>query len=186
MSIKWENEDAERIYTVGTPRYVGLTYGTAEAFANDIPDIELHTRYMTDETYTSINGESMKVSVASVDPSFFEMFPYYDVLYGSLADFEATTNAFVSREFAERLSSDVNGIIGQTLVIYEQQLNIVGVIEDFRNTLFKPADIILNAKSPANIHTYNNPFDQFGNVLSFFKVSEDTKRVDLYNKIETA
>ena len=186
VSIRWENEDAERIYTVGTPRYVGLTYGTAEAFANDIPDIELHTRYMTDETYTSINGESMKVSVASVDPSFFEMFPYYDVLYGSLADFEATTNAFVSREFAERLSSDVNGIIGQTLVIYEQQLNIVGVIEDFRNTLFKPADIILNAKSPANIHTYNNPFDQFGNVLSFFKVSEDTKRDDLYNKIETA
>ncbi len=186
VSIKWENEDAERIYTVGTPRYVGLTYGTAEAFANDIPDIELHTRYMNDETYTSINGESMKVSVASVDPSFFEMFPYYDVLYGSLADFEATTNAFVSREFAERLSSDVNGIIGQTLVIYEQQLNIVGVIEDFRNTLFKPADIILNAKSPANIHTYNNPFDQFGNVLSFFKVSEDTKRDDLYNKIETA
>ena len=186
VSIRWENEDAERIYTVGTPRYVGLTYGTAEAFANDIPDIELHTRYMTDETYTSINGESMKVSVASVDPSFFEMFPYYDVLYGSLADFEATTNAFVSREFAERLSADVNGIIGQTLVIYEQQLNIVGVIEDFRNTLFKPADIILNAKSPANIHTYNNPFDQFGNVLSFFKVSEDTKRDDLYNKIETA
>ena len=39
VSIKWENEDAERIYTVGTPRYVGLTYGTAEAFANDIPDI---------------------------------------------------------------------------------------------------------------------------------------------------
>lgn len=186
VSIKWENEDAERIYTVGTPGYVGLTYGTAEAFANDIPDIELHTRYMTDETYTSINGESMKVSVASVDPSFFKMFPYYDVLYGSLAGFEATTNAFVSREFAERLSSDVNGIIGQTLVLYEQQLNIVGVIEDFRNTLFKPADIILNAKSPANIHTYNNPFDQFGNVLSFFKVSEDTKRDDLYNKIETA
>lgn len=186
VSIRWENEEAERIYTVGTPRYVGLTYGTAEAFANDIPDIELHTRYMTDETYTSINGESMKVSVASVDPSFFEMFPYYDVLYGSLADFEATTNAFVSREFAERLSSDVNGIIGQTLVIYEQQLNIVGIIEDFRNTLFKSADIILNAKSPANIHTYNNPFDQFGNVLSFFKVSEDTKRDDLYNKIETA
>lgn len=186
VSIKWENEDAECIYTVGTPGYVGLTYGTAEAFADDIPDIELHTRYMTDETYTSIKGESMKVSVVSVDPSFFEMFPYYDILHGSLTDFEATTNAFVSREFAERMAADVNDIIGQTIVIYGQQLNIAGIVEDFRNTLFKPADVILNAKSPANIHTYNNPFDQFGNVLSFFKVSEDTKRDDFYNKIETA
>lgn len=186
VSVKWENEDADRIYTVGLPEYVGLTYGTAEAFASDIPDIELYARYMVDESYASVNGEGIKVNIASVDPSFFEMFPYYEVLQGSLADMEAGTNAFVSREFAERMSSDGKDIVGQTIFIYEQQLTVAGVIEDFRNTLFKPTDIILNAKSPANIYTYNDPFDQYGSVLSFFKVSEDTGREEFYDKVDAA
>ena len=186
MSISWENKDAERIYTVGMPDYLGLTYGTAEAFANDIPEVELYARYMTEDTYASIEGESMKVAVASVDPSFFGMFPYYEVLHGSLADLEALTNAFVSREFADRISSDGENIIGQTVFIHDQQLTVTGIIEDFKNTLFKSADILINAKSPANICVYNNPFDQFGSVLSFFKVSEGADREDLYDKIEAA
>ena len=186
VSIKWENEDADRIYTVGLPDYVGLTYGTAEAFASDIPDIELYTRYMVDMNYASINGEGIKVNIASVDPSFFEMFPYYEVLHGSLADLEAGTNAFVSREFADRMSSEGNDIVGQVIFLYGQQLTVVGIIEDFRNTLFKPVDILIDAKSPANIYTCNNPFDQYGSVLSFFKVRKDTDRDDLYDKIDAA
>ena len=186
VSIKWENKDSDRIYTVGLPDYVGLTYGTAEAFASDIPDIELYTRYMVDMNYASINEEGVKVNIASVDPSFFEMFPYYEVLYGSLADLEAGTNAFVSREFADRMSSEGNDIIGQVIFIHGQQLTVVGIIENFRNTLFKPVDILINAKSPANIYTYNNPFDQYGSVLSFFKVRKDTDRDDLYEKIDAA
>ncbi|MBQ7811994.1 MAG: FtsX-like permease family protein [Bacteroidales bacterium] len=186
ISIRWENDDADRIYTVGLPEYVGLTYGTAEAFASDIPDIELHTRYMVDMNYAYINGEGVKVEIASVDPAFFDMFPYYEVLHGSLSDLESGSNAFVSREFAEKISSDGNDIIGQIISIYGQQLTIVGIIEDFRNTLFKPVDILINATSPANIYTYNNPFDQYGSVLSFFKVKKDTDRDDFYDKIEQA
>lgn len=186
ISIKWENDDADRIYTVGLPDYVGLTYGTAEAFASDIPDIELHTRYMVDMNYAYINGEGIKVNIASVDPSFFEMFPYYEVLHGSLSDLESGSNAFVSREFADRMSSDGDDIIGQTVSIHGQPLTIVGIIEDFKNTLFRPVDILINAESPANIYTYNNPFDQYGSVLSFFKMRKDTDRDDLYDKIDAA
>ena len=186
IRINRENDIAKQIYTVGMPGCIGLTYGTAEAFSSDIPDIESYARYMTDETYASINDKKIKVNIASVDPSFFEMFPYYEILNGSVSDLNARTNAFVSSKFAKKLASNEKDIIGQSIVIYKQQLTIAGIVEDFENTLFKASDIIINAASPANYFTYNNPFDHFGNVLSFFKVKKGTVRENLHEKIDAA
>lgn len=186
VSIRWENRDADRIYTVGLPGYIGMTYGTAEAFASDIPDIELHTRYCNYDDYASISGETMKVMITSVDPSFFDIFPYYDVIQGSVTDLDAVTNVFVSKEFADRLYSDGKSIIGQTITIQGQHLTVTGIIEDFKNTLFKPFDILINSRCPADVDIYGDPFDHFGNYLSFFKVKEGTDRNEFYRKIETA
>lgn len=186
IRVNSENDIAKQIYTVGMPECIGLTYGTAEAFSSDIPDIESYARYMTDETYVSINDKKIKANIASVDPSFFEMFPYYEITNGSVSDLNARTNAFVSRKFAKKFASDEKDIIGQSIVIYKQQLTIAGIVEDFENTLFKASDIIINAASPANYFTYNNPFDHFGNVLSFFKVKKGTVRENLYEKIDAA
>ncbi len=173
--VIYENPDADRIFVLGTADdRPGLSQNEKIIFQSDpLPEIEAMARYSLETEYpVSIDDELRLIKAAFADKEFFDIFPYYEFVSGSADLFDDVANVLVSESFANSLGSGED-VVGMTLVDvqYEKQYVVAGVIEDFRNTFFRSADIIINARSiwPDNSQV---EYSQFGGIYTFIRLAD--------------
>lgn len=93
---------------------------------------------------------------------------------------ESLSNVIVSETFAR--THDLK--VGQAIRIGRRELVIIGVLQDFRNTIFVPTDLILNDKSDLNDFALSDPYDHYGSTITFAKYPKGTDPQVIYDKAE--
>lgn len=181
-----ENPFRKEIYLPSLTEYPGLTYGVKDALAGRFPEVEEAVRFSngySDNGLTTWIGENAYlVKLVATDKEFFSVFPNYKLLSGSPEALDAATNVFVSETFAKKFPD--GDPVGKVLKLRGRDHTIAGVFKDFKGTFFPYTDVIVGWQSHANIARFGDPFDQFGNTLTFLKVKKGTDRKALYDKIE--
>lgn len=166
-----ENPDHARIYGLGTPDFLAMSWWDKESLEASVPEIEAITRISHEENgVATFDGRSYIVSTMEVDKGFFDIFPYYPLLEGSPDAFDAKDNVFVSRSFAARITEDGEDPVGKPITVKDKEYIIAGVTEDFRNTLIMETDILLNAEgSYYAALPIGNKFQTVGTHLTLFR-----------------
>ncbi len=61
---------------------------------------------------------------------------------------------------------------------------VVGIVEDFRNTVFAPTDVIVNEHDFLNKSAWDVPYDRYGTTLPFVKFTKGSDPKVIYDKVE--
>ena len=181
-SITRESPDRKNIYCFGMPGYLGLTYAFADEVTDRVPEVEIAARYCIEANPPSVlfNNEEIEAKMTAVSKSFFTMFPYLKFVEGGPDGIEAPGNVIVSESFARK--HDVK--VGQTLDFIINKYVVIGIIEDFRNTVFTPTDVVVNEHDILNKSAWNMPYDRFGSTITFAKFAEGADPQVIYDKVE--
>lgn len=180
-SITRESPDAKNIYTFGMPQYTGLTYAFTDELIARVPEVEKAVRYGEGgNTFVQFEEGPTEVKMKFVSPDFFEMFSYLRFVEGGPEGLESLSNVIVSETFAR--THDLT--VGQSIRIGRRELVIIGVLQDFRNTIFVPTDLILNDKSDLNDFALSDPYDHYGSTITFAKYPQGTDPQVIYDKAE--
>ena len=128
--------------------YPGLTFGFAERLAGAVPEVTETARYCPDiQTYVHVDDSDIEARVIAVDPSFFQLFPYYGFLEGTPESLATKEDVLLSESFARAYHFKV----GDVLHTRDWDFMVAGIVEDFHNTLFPHVDIIAHPDSWLNI-----------------------------------
>ena len=181
-SITRESPDRKNIYCFGMPGYLGLTYAFVDEVTDRVPEVELAVRYCNEANPPSmlVEGEEVEVSYAAVSKEFFTMFPYFKFVEGGPEGLEVPLNIIVNKSFARKYDLKV----GQTIDLILDKYVIIGIIEDFTNTVFPSADVIVNERDRFNKVAWDTPYDRYGSTISFVKFAEGTDPQVIYDKVE--
>ncbi len=181
-SITRESPDRKNIYCFGMPSYLGLTYAFADEVTDRVPEVEMAARYCIEANPPSVlfNNEEIEAKMTAVSKSFFTMFPYLKFVEGGPDGIEAPGNVIVSESFARK--HDVK--VGQTLDFIINIYVVIGIIEDFRNTVFTPTDVIVNEHDILNKSAWDVPYDRYGSTITFVKFAENADPKAIYDKVE--
>jgi len=149
--------DADRIYRInGDMKFGGAEENTSEvsapmaqALVNDIPEVELATRFRNIGS-VFIRPEDVMDNVrehhmAYADSTFFEMFGV-NLLYGDERTALTEPNTLVMTRTAAEKHFPIDQAIGQTLMINDQEVyTVTGIMEDLpKNSIFKDKPIFLS------------------------------------------
>ena len=180
--ITREHPDRKNIYCFGMPGYLGLSYAFVDEVKDRVPEVELATRYCIEANppIVTINNEEIEASLTAVSKEFFTMFPYFRFVDGGPEGIEASANVIVSESFARRFDLQV----GQTLDLVLNKYVIIGIIEDFQNTVLETTDLIVNEHDFLNKSAWDMPYDRFGSTIPFIKFKEGTDSQVIYDKVE--
>ena len=182
--ITRENPDADRIYCLGTPDMLALSFWDKESLESQVPEIEAISRFgASEESIATFNGSPWWVSSCDVDPGFFDLFPYYRILEGSLDGFAEGSGALVSRSFAARIRKGEESLIGMPLKLDDDDYVICGIVEDFRNTLFPYHDIVVSSANSLYNKAGITPFHSLGSHLTFFRRQSGTDETAFKEKV---
>ena len=180
-AVTQEHPDREHIYTFNLPDWPGLTFGFAEKLADAVPEVEQTARYCPDiVTYVHVDDSYVEARAIAVDPSFFQMFPYYGFLEGTPESLATKEDVFLSESFARTYHFKV----GDVLHTRDWDFRVAGIVEDFRQTLFPAVDIIAHPDSWLNAGAWEQPFDRYGSTITFARVTPETDRATLQTKTE--
>ena len=181
-SITRESPDRKNIYCFGMPGYLGSTYAFVDEVKDRVPEVELATRYCIEANppIVIINDEEIEASLTAVSKEFFTMFPYLKFVEGGPEGIEAPMNVIVSESFAQKYDLKV----GETLDLILNKYVIIGIIEDFQNTVLKTTDLIVNEHDFLNKSAWDTPYDRFGSTIPFIKFKEGTDPQVIYDKVE--
>ena len=180
-AVTQEHPDREHIYTFNLPDWPGLTFGFAEKLADAVPEVEQTARYCPDiVTYVHVDDSYVEARAIAVDPSFFQMFPYYGFLEGTPESLATKEDVFLSESFARTYHFKV----GDVLHTGDWDFRVAGIVEDFRQTLFPAVDIIAHPDSWLNAGAWEQPFDNYGSTITFARVTPETDRATLQTKTE--
>ena len=181
-SITQESPDRKNIYCFGMPDYLGLTYAFTDEVADRVPEVELAVRYCIEANPPSImfGNEEVEAEMTAVGKDFFTMFPYLKFIEGGPEGIEVTGNVIVSESFARK--HDIK--VGQTLDFIINKYMVVGIIEDFRNTVFAPTDVIVNEHDFLNKSAWDMPYDRYGTTIPFVKFTKGSDPKVIYDKVE--
>ena len=190
--VSRENPDWNRIYVPGTDRIIGLSYWDKEEIEMAIPEVESVTRMCTKITSVIEYGGDKIPGVSTigmgVDPEFFEMFPYYRWKEGVSEMFKAKDAVVLSesmaRQMADRFGIDIVGLIGNSLKVDDQEYQIVGVIQDFENSVLPQVDMLVNIMSNREAG-YGKSFNSIGTYMTLCRVREGIDRADFETKIHS-
>ena len=182
--ITRENPDADRIYCLGTQDMLALSYWDKESLESQIPEIEAITRLgAPEDDIATFNGNAHWAASSEIDPEFFDIFPYYRLLEGSLDGFAEGNGILVSKSFATRLEDGKGNLIGRPLKLGDTDYVICGIVQDFRNTLVPYCDVLVST-----VHSfYNQPgitaFNSRGSHLTFFRRKAGTDEALFKEKV---
>ena len=180
-AVTQEHPDREHIYTFNLPDWPGLTFGFAEKLADAVPEVEQTARYCPDiVTYVHVDDSYVEARAIAVDPSFFQMFPYYGFLEGTPESLATKEDVFLSESFARTYHFKV----GDVLHTRDWDFRVAGIVEDFSQTLFPAVDIIAHPDSWLNANAWEEPFDRYGSTITFARVTPETDRATLQTKTE--
>ena len=180
-AVTRENPDRKNIYTFNLPDYPGLTFGFAERLAGAVPEVTETARYCPDiQTYVHVDDSDIEARVIAVDPSFFQLFPYYGFLEGTPESLATKEDVLLSESFARAYHFKV----GDVLHTRDWDFMVAGIVEDFHNTLFPHVDIIAHPDSWLNAEAWEAPYDRYGSTITFARVVPGTDRAALEAKAE--
>lgn len=156
----WKNADRiyrialERIYPDHINKYAIIPDGFAEVFKDEIPEVEDATRLFTFGDFTStiqVDEDFYEEKlVAFADSNFFEIFPIR-FLAGDIQSAMYKTQSVVLSERSALRFFDTTDLIGKTIKINGQDLEIRGVMEDLpESTHFAFEILISTAGQPFN------------------------------------
>ena len=181
LAVIRENPDHERIYAVHSEGGMYLSYWDRELLET-LPEVEAVTRisWTDDHGVASYGDRPYIISCLSVDPEFFDIFPYYRIEEGTAEHLASGSSALVSRRFATQID-DGSGIIGKELTVGDKVYTIDGIIEDFDHTLLRPSDIIVDARDP-RMEQYEK-FSWIGPCITLFRTVKDCDETLLREKV---
>ena len=190
--VAHENPDWERIYAPGTNEMVGLGYWDKEEIEMTIPEVEIASR-LSLEMSASIEIDGIKMSgprgyCLDVDPEFFELFPYFRLLEGSVDAFRQK-NAIVlsettARQLADRIGSPdaLGGLVGRTILVEGEEYVIAGVVEDFKNSILPEVDGLTNVTGSWGA-SQQRGFNSIGSYVTLCRIRADVDRADFDAKV---
>ena len=140
-----------------------------------VPEVELAVRYCIEANPPSImfGNEEFETKMTAVSKEFFTMFPYLKFVEGGPEGIEVPGNVIVSESFARK--HDIK--VGQTLDFIINKYMVVGIIEDFRNTVFNEHDFL-------NKSAWDMPYDRYGTTIPFVKFTKGSDPKVIYDKVE--
>lgn len=183
FSITRETPSCKDIYFTGTQDVIGLSYGIAGPLSAEIPEIETLTRIMSFDLPVEAGDEKIQARVYATDKHFFQIFTNYRILAGSAEELDIADHILLSESFAKRIFPSEKQVVGKTLTLDGKALVVAGIVEDFRNTLFKETDIFLPAENPLNPYSRQDPFDHFA-PMTIFKAVPHADRCLLQEKVD--
>ena len=181
FSVTQENPQRKQIYTFNLPDCPGLTFAFTENLRNAIPEVQRTARYCPDiQTFVLVDGVAEEVSAIAVDPEFFDLFPYYGFVEGTPGSLATKEDVLLSESFARAHGLKTGDILHQR----DWDYRVAGIVKDFRQTLFKYADIIVHPDSWLNATAWEAPYDRFGSTITFAEVVPGADRAEVYAKAD--
>ena len=173
LAVCYHYPDSDRIYLVGVNGQ-NHSYTNLETQLRDgIPELEKATR--VEEMGNAFLYEGEKVfgndKVLAVDNYFFDIFQTR-FLYGSADDFKASNTVLVTESFARRYG--MGDLIGKSLksdpskIKRDEEFIIVGIVEDFTESIFKNYEIIRHHQDMGGAIAYSS------SISTFIKIPQHT------------
>ena len=209
--VAHESPRWKRTFVLGSDEFLGLTYWDKEELEMNIPEVEAATRAALLWQPVIQNGEQpIQASGIEADAAFFQVFPEYRLLEGSLEDFVGKEDVLISASLARKIADQVGNdatitpgstfavtpgstttvtpgstgsLIGTVIKVDKVDRTIKGIYADFDGTFFMPADIITNiANSWAA--GQGKAFNSIGNYTTWFRVREDADLAGVQAKVK--
>lgn len=182
LAVCYHYPDSDRIYLVGVNGQ-NHSYTNLETQLRDgIPELEKATR--VEEMGNAFLYEGEKVfgndKVLAVDNYFFDIFQTR-FLYGSADDFKASNTVLVTESFARRYGMEA--LIGKSLksdpskIKRDEEFIIVGIVEDFTESIFKNYEIIRHHQDMGGAIAYGS------GISTFIKIPQHTDIETIKDKI---
>ena len=182
LAVCYHYPDSDRIYLVGVNGQ-NHSYTNLETQLRDgIPELEKATR--VEEMGNAFLYEGEKVfgndKVLAIDNYFFDIFQTR-FLYGSADDFKANNTVLVTESFARRYG--MGNLIGKSLksdpakIKRDEEFIIVGIIEDFTESIFKNYEIIRHHQDMGGASAYSS------SISTFIKIPQHTDIKIIKDKI---
>ena len=180
--VAHESPQWKRTFVLGSEGVLGLSYWDKEELEMNIPEVEAVTHIaMLWQPIVKMDEETIPVTGAEVDSAFFEVFPQYKIIEGSVKDFVSKNDVLISESMARRIARDGESLIGSTLNVDYLDRTIKGVFTDFDNAFFMPCDVITSIDA-SWLGEYK--FNSIGNCATWYRVREDADLSDVEAKVK--
>ena len=185
-----ENPDWKRIYGLCTDNNFGIGYLDKEELDLHVPEVELATRFQVQQT-SVIEFEGQKVGGIEnirmgIDPEFFEMFSYFRWLEGTPASFRNKEDVVLSesmaRMLADRTGKELADLVGLPIVVGGHPSQVVGVIQDFRESILSQVDLLTHVEAGRDGRERN--FNSIGVFQTLYRVRPDVSREECDAKVD--
>ncbi len=180
-------ENADRIYFVGSQRGFNTCYWLQRYLVNRYPEIEAATALEADimEVSAGENHLSTQECCLMADSSFFDMFTI-PVLDGDLSSFKLSCQyCVISQRYARRIFGDRNPLGEKIDIIYENQpfsFTVGAVMQNLDNSILPEAAVIVPAEPLMLTDTSNGP--SLSNVNACYTVIMTHKGADISARSE--
>ena len=181
LAVCYHYPDYDRIYLVGVNGQ-NHSYTNLETQLRDgIPELEKATRVEEMGNVFMYEGERLSGDkILAVDNYFFDVFQTR-FLYGNADDFKASNTVLVTESFARRYG--MGDMIGKSLksdpskIKRDEEFIIVGIVEDFTESIFKNYEIIRHHQDMGGASAYSS------SISTFVKIPQDTDIETIKDKI---
>ena len=183
--VAHESPDWKRTFVLGSEEFLGLTYWDKEELEMNIPEVETVTHVaLLWQPVVKIDEEIVRATGLEGDADFFDVFPQYRIVEGSVKDFVGQKDVLISESLARRIAKDGESLIGSILNVNNSERTIKGVYADFENAFFMPCDFITNIKDSWGASQVEYKFNSIGSYSTWFRVREDAVLSDMEAKIK--
>ena len=181
--------DQDRMYAVGNKGDLMSNLSMAQVMADAVPEIECATSIVV-QKMNAAHLDDVKVdkdSFMGIRKGFFDMFPmkFYE---GNPEVLNDPNNAIITRSLAEQFGG--KDAIGKKLTFQRSshkapcQLVISAVIEDFDDTVFENAQIIVNIENKQIESSSQNLYGSASGYITVIKAIRDVDESLLLSKMD--
>ena len=183
--VAHESPDWKRTFVLGSDEFLGLTYWDKEELEMNIPEVAAATHVvLLWQPVIKDNDEIIQAKGIEADANFFDVFPQYKIIEGSVKDFVGQKDVLVSESMARHIAKDGESLIGSILNVNGSDRTIKGVYADFENTFFLPCDVITNIKDSWGAGQ-SKSFNSIGSYSTWYRVRDDADLADVETKIKS-
>ena len=168
-------EKADRIFFFANEESFDGAYYLHKHLQEQFPEIESSTAIGYFEDVAHIYDDALNVNTMNVDSSFFDIFTIKTVEGDIKAFSESRDNIVISKSFANKIYGDKNPL-GRAIELEstENELIIVAVVENIKNSVLEDADIFMRSEWLEITNDSNGPgMNQWGCCASAFLAREN-------------
>ena len=200
--VAHESPQWKRTFVLGNDDFLGLTYWDKEELEMNVPEVEAATHMaLLWQPLIQIGEEIFQVPGIEADAGFFQVFPQYRLVEGSLENFVVKDDILISESLARKIADQVGndgygmvgndtsvtpdllgGLIGSVINVDKSDRTVKGIYADFGESFFMPADIITNITATWAAEE-EKAFNSIGNYTTWFRVREDADPADVQAKV---